>query len=302
MNGSEVLEAFEGAIRSVAERVGPAVVGVGHGWGQGSGVLVGDGIVLTNAHNVRGDGDPPEVEVRFGDGRRAVGRVAASDVDGDLAVIGVDTGGIAVPEWSDGSGGIGTVVFALANPGGRGLRVTAGAVSAVNQSFRGPRGRRIPGGLEHTAPLPPGSSGGPVVDAHGRLLGLNTHRLGEGFYLARPADAELRARVDSLARGEVHRRVQLGVAVAPPEVARKLRRAVGLEPRDGLLVRAVGDGSPAAEAGIDTGDLIVAVGGRDVAGTDDLFEALDAAGGTVAVRVVRGTDEIELEVRLSAPR
>ena len=91
-------------------------------------------------------------------------------------------------------------MFALANPGGRGLRVTFGFVSGVERTFRGPRGRRITGSLEHTAPLLPGSSGGPVLTAAGQLLGINTNRLGEGFYLAIPADEALRGRVDALAQ------------------------------------------------------------------------------------------------------
>src|SRR5205823_1110623 len=112
--------------------------------------------------------------------RTAEGRVAGRDIDGDLAVIEVDTGEAPALPWADGAApGIGTPVFGLANPGGRGLRVTFGFVSGVDRSFRGPRGRRITGSLEHTAPLLPGSSGGPVVDAGGQLLGINTNRLGE---------------------------------------------------------------------------------------------------------------------------
>ena len=116
----------------------------------------------------------------------------------------------------------------MSNPGGRGLRVSFGTVSGVGRTFRGPRGRRIAGALEHTAPLGRGSSGGPLVDAEGRLVGINTHRLGEGFYLALPAGAALKTRVDALARGESASRVQLGVGLAPSHVARRLRRSVGL--------------------------------------------------------------------------
>ena len=127
----------------------------------------GPGRVLTNAHNVRGD----QVTVTFADGRTAEGSVAGRDVDGDLAVIDVDTAGAPALAWAaDASVGIGAPVFALANPGGRGLRVTFGFVSGVDRTFRGPRGRRITGSLEHTAPLPPGSSGGPVIDGSGQLL------------------------------------------------------------------------------------------------------------------------------------
>ena len=189
-------------------------MGIGQRWGVGSGILrVAEGRGLTNAHNVRGD----QVTVTFADGRTAEGSVAGQDVDGDLAVIEVDTGDAPALEWADGaSAHVGTPVFALSNPGGRGLRVTVGFVSGVDRTFRGPRGHRITGSLEHTAPLLPGSSGGPVVDAEGRLLGINTNRLGDGFYLAIPADEALRTQADTLASGESAASPQLGVAPRPP--------------------------------------------------------------------------------------
>jgi S1-C subfamily serine protease len=285
-------------IRSVADRIGPSVVGIGARWGRGSGVVVGDGKVLTNAHNVRGT----EVAVSFADGRTVEGSVAGADEDGDLAVISVDTAGAPASTWSDGEAGLGTPVFALANPGGRGLRVTHGFVSGVERSFRGPRGRRIAGSIEHTAPLARGSSGGPIVDADGRLLGLNTNRAGHGFYLAVPADRALRERVEALGRGDAPAAPRLGVAVAPPWVARRMRRAVGLEERDGLLVRGVAEDSPAAASGLRRGDLIVATAGREVASADDLYDALDRAGsgGTLQLTVVRGDEERSVSVSLTA--
>ncbi|HEX2025631.1 MAG TPA: S1C family serine protease [Actinomycetota bacterium] len=294
------LEELEQATRSVAERVGPSVVGIGARWGRGSGVVVAVGKVLTNSHNVRST----EVTVSFADGRTVEGTVAGADEDGDLAVISVDTGGTPAVTWSEGEVGLGKLVFALANPGGRGLRVTHGFVSGVERSFRGPRGRRIAGSLEHTAPLARGSSGGPIVDAEGRLLGLNTNRAGEGFYLAVPADRSLRDRVEALGRGDVPAAPRLGVAVAPPWVARRMRRAVGLEERDGLMVRAVAEGSPAAAAGLRQGDLIVAAGGSEVGSADDLFEALDraGAGGTVQLTVIRGDEERTVSVSLTRER
>ncbi|MDF2740841.1 MAG: serine protease, partial [Actinomycetia bacterium] len=247
-----VLDELEQAVREVAERVGPSVVGIGRGRGRGSGVVLADGLVATNAHNLRGE----ETTVVFAGDRSAVGRVAGVDVDGDLAVIAVDTGGAPAIAWADEAAAqVGSAVFALANPGGQ-LRVTFGLVSAVGRAFRGPRGRRIAGSIEHTAPLPRGASGGPVVDAAGRLLGIDTNRLGDGFYLALPADADLRQRLDALGRGETAARPRLGVGIAPARVARQLRRAVGLPERDGLLVRVVEDGGPADRAGLRTGDLV----------------------------------------------
>lgn len=284
-----ILDEIQASIRQTAEKTGSSTVGIGQRWGVGSGIVVAEGRVLTNAHNVRGD----QVTVTFADGRTAEGSVAGQDIDGDLAVIEVDTGDAPALEWADGaSAAIGTPVFALSNPGGRGLRVTVGFVSGVDRTFRGPRGHRITGSLEHTAPLLPGSSGGPVVDAEGRLLGINTNRLGEGFYLAIPADEALRTQSDTLARGESAAAPQLGVAIAPRRVARRLRRAVGLPDIDGLLIQRVFEDSPAARAGLSSGDLIVTAAGQPVAGVDDLFDALRGAqNGTLELGVVRGTDE-----------
>ncbi len=289
-----VLDEIQASIRQLAETAGPSVVGIGQRWGIGSGIVLADGQVLTNAHNVRGD----QVVVTFADGRTAEGSVAGRDIDGDLAVIAVDTGTAPVLPWADSAAAsIGTPVFGLANPGGRGLRVTFGFVSGVERSFRGPRGRRITGSVEHTAALLPGSSGGPVLDAGGQLLGINTHRLGEGFYLAIPADEALRDKAGALARGESAAHPQLGVALAPGHVARRLRRAVGLPEAEGLLIRDVSEGSPAARAGLAQGDLIVAAGTGPVSTVDDLFEALEAArGGTLELQILRGADERTIQV------
>jgi serine protease Do len=292
------LDGIQEEIQQVAEQAGNAVVGIGQRWGVGSGVVLGKDQILTNAHNVRGE----EVSVTFPDGHTATGRVLGQDVDGDIAVVGVETGELRAIEWAtDGAPGIGAPVFALSNPGGRGLRVTLGFITGVERSFRGPRGRRITGSIEHDAPLLPGSSGGPLVSRDGRLLGLNTHRLGEGFYLAIPAEETLRARVEALARGETRRRVRLGVGVAPSDVAKGLRRAVGLPEADGLLVRLVEEDSPASRAGLATGDLITQVAGQPVRGADDLFQALEAAAdGVIELVILRGADERTVEVQLGA--
>ena len=289
-----IFDEIQASIARLAEDAGPSVAGIGQRWGIGSGIVLGEGRVLTNAHNVRGS----QATVTFADGRTAEGNVAGHDVDGDLAVIEADTGQVPALPWATTAPAIGTPVFALANPGGRGLRVTFGSVSGIDRTFRGPRGLRITGSLEHTAPLLPGSSGGPVLDAQGQLLGINTNRLGEGFYLAMPADEALRRRVDALARGESVRRPQLGITITPGHVARRLRRAVGLPDAEGLLVRDVAEDSPAARAGLASGDLIVAAGGQPVRTIDDLSGALQRAGDTIELNVLRGTDERSIQVAL----
>ena len=293
-----VLEEIETSVQTAVERTGPAVVGIGRGWGRGSGFVLATGRVLTSAHNVRHD----ETTVTFADGRQAAGRVQGSDGDLDLAVIDVDTGDAPAVEWPEAGEAVpaGRAVLALANPGGRGLRVTPGFVSSAARSFRGPRGRRVSGAIEHTAPLPRGSAGGPLVDVEGRLLGINAVRVDPGLILALPADAAVHARVDALGRGERPQTVRLGIAIAPPRVARRLRRAVGLPERDGLLVRAVERDSAAERAGLERGDLIVGAGGSEVDRVDALYEALDVAraGGTLELKIVRGADERDVTVEL----
>ena len=291
-----VLEEMQSAVADAAERSGPAVVGLGRGWAVGSGVVVAPGKVLTCAHALRGD----DVTVTFGDGRRAAAALAAADAELDLAVLDVDTDDVEPVSWEPAEApGIGAPVVALANPGGRGLRATLGFVSSAGRRFRLPRGRRIEGAVEHTAPLPRGSSGGPLVAADGGLVGINAIRLDGGLILALPANADVKRRVLALAGGETPRRHRLGVAVAPPRVARRMRRAVGLPEHDGLLVRAVEDDSPADRAGIERGDLIVTAGGRELDGVDSLYAALDELSGTqtaLKLALLRGTDEREVEV------
>lgn len=283
----EMINELRRITKHVRDRVSPAVVGIGRN-GRGTGLVIAAGQVLTNAHNLR----DRTTSVTFADGRVEQATAAGIDAEGDLAVLTVDTLDLAPPEWAAEPVGAGDVVFACGADG----RVTMGLVSATGRSFRGPRGRRIHGSVEHTAPLGRGSSGGPVVDPDGRLVAINTHRIDFGFYLAVPADTELRSRVDELAAGRSPEHRRLGVAIVAARVAARLRRAVGLPERDGLLVRAVEDDSPAATAGIAPGDLLVKAGGAELRTADDLFAALDAAGDTLEVQLVRGVDERSVTV------
>ena len=297
-------------ISSSAAAAGPAVVGLGPGWRGGSGVVVADGRVLTAAHNLRKE----SAGVVFADGRRERAQVLGVDRDVDLAVLGVDTGGVEPlalagvnggaaaeagrtgPADADrGPRGIGALVVALARPGGRALRVTHGFVSTEQREVRGPRGRRIPA-IEHTAPLPRGSSGGPLLDADGRLVGINVIRQDGGLIVAVDVVA-LGAEIERLGRGEAPARRRLGIAIAPPHVARRLRRSVGLPDATGILVRAVEDGSPADAAGLQRGDLLVELDGKPLERIDDLYTALDANADAIALGVVRGADRRDVQIR-----
>lgn len=286
-----MVEELSRAAAHALQQVGPAVVSIGRD-GRGSGVVIGPGKVLTNAHNLR----DRTTTVTFSDGRTEAASLGGADPDGDLAVLDVDTGGVEPAPLTHAEVSEGAVVFALGRGGGR-LRVSMGLVSAVDQAFTGPRGREVAGGIEHSAPLARGASGGPVVNGAGQVVAINTHRIGGGFYLARPTDGPLLDTVDKLKAGASIERPRLGVALAPSEVAAKLRASVGLPPRAGLLVRAVEDESPAAAAGIETGDLLVAAGDRVLDTIGALNDVLAPATTSLALTVVRGIDERTIEVR-----
>ena len=288
------LAALSDAARTALGVAGPSVVRIGRAPGRGCGVVVAPDRVLTNAHNLR-DGT---TAVTFADGRSVQATVVGGDTDGDLVVLEVDTGEAPVLDWAPTLPEPGEVLFAVGRTGDGGDRVTFGIVSGRERAFRGPRGRRITGSLEHTAPLPRGSSGSPVVDGVGRLIGINTARLSEGFYLALPADAELRHRVEALVRGESVARLVLGVGLAPAEVARQLRASVGLADQPGLLVRTVEDGSAAARADLRVGDLITGAAGRPVTTLDDLHAALDTARASrrLDLQVIRGAEAIAVAI------
>jgi serine protease Do len=282
-----MIEELSELVRSASATAGPSVVSIGR-HGRGSGFVVAPGKVLTCAHNLR----DRTTAVRFVDGRRAQGTVDGTDVDGDLVVLDVDTGESPALHWAAAPPQLGDAVVSVA-AGGHHPRATWGHVTGVDRGFRGPRGRPIAGAVEHTAPSAAGSSGAPLVDVDGAVVGINTHRMEHGFYLARPADDRLQSTVAALVAGQRIGRIELGVALAPAPVAQRLRDAVGLPERDGLLVRAVVEGSAAQAAGIRKGDLLVRAGGHDLVTADDLFAALADVlpGGTLPLTLVRGAEE-----------
>ncbi len=247
-------------IAELAARVGPSVAGIGRGWGRGSGVVFARDRVITNAHVLRG----PDLALTLG-GAVVHGRVTGVDRRRDVAVIAADTGDAAPVPPAPEPPSLGALVFALADPGGRGLRVTHGHVSTD---------ARV---IEHTAPLPRGASGGPLVDEQGRLLALNTARMEGGFILAAPFSP---ARAQALARGEQIRRPQLGIALGR-----------------GLVVRAVKDASPAAVAGIKPGDRCVAVDDRPLRSVDDLLDAVEA-GRAFTLTVLRDGEQRDFGLKL----
>jgi len=296
-NGAGWATEIEETVERLVEDVGRAVVGVAAAR-PATGLVIGPGRVVTAARGLR-DGD---VEVALPDGRRQEASVIGLDAEGDLAALAVE--GVEGPaiEWAGREAvRAGTPVFALANPGGRGVRVTLGFATSAPSAASGARWGRLGPTIEHSAPLLRGSAASPLVDAGGRLLGLNALRLPGGLAIARLADPALRDRVEALGRGEAPDRRRLGVVITPPRAARRLRAAVGLPERPGLLIRRVLPNGPADRAGLAPGDLVVAAAGRAVERPDELVAALaEARDQGLELTVVRGVDERRVPVALGS--
>lgn len=277
-------------LSALAPAATQAVVGIGPAPSRsGSGTIIATDTVVTTAHNVGRGVQGGSVTVWFTDGRSAEGAVSAASEDLDLAVVVVDTADLHPVGYAEEEARIGQPIAALAAPGGT-ARLTAGSIAAVSSRLRTRVGSPVDGVIEHTAPLPPGASGGPVLDEHGRLLGMDVNRLGGGLYQAVAATTDLRATIEQLADGRVPERRRMGVAVARTREAAHLRAAVGLPPRDGVLITAVDEGSPAEAAGLARGDLITAVDGAPIRRPDDLLLAVRRSGAAVELTVERGAD------------
>jgi S1-C subfamily serine protease len=195
---------------------------------------------------------------------------------------------------------VGQLVVAVGNPFGLQSTVSTGVVSALGRSLRGRDGRLIEEVVQHTAPLNPGNSGGPLVDARGAVVGINTAVIAwsQGVGFAVPVTTARWVISELVEHGRV-RRAYLGIGVANVPVASSLARELDLLNESGVEVTMVQSGSPADRAGVREGDVIVGAEGRIVESADDLHRVLARAGaGTLSVTVVRGERKLELSVRV----
>ena len=259
--------------------------------GAGSAVVITpDGYLLSNHHVVDG---AREVRVRAPAGDATVARVVGSDAATDLALLHADPVALAAPapgELASTPVRPGQLVVAIGNPLGFSSTVSAGVVSALGRSLRGKDGRLIDGIVQHTAPLNPGNSGGPLADSHGRIVGINTAIIArsQGLGFAVGAATASWVLAELLARGRV-RRSYLGVGGATRPLDRRLARAHGVLAASTVEVLSVEAGSPAARAGVRDGDLIIGLGAAAVTTVDELVRALRTvtAGTPAPLRLVR---------------
>jgi S1-C subfamily serine protease len=257
-----LIDAYSRSVAGAAERVGPSVVKVEvERKGGGSGVFfTPDGFLLTNSHVVHG---ASRLDVTTADGRKARGYLVGEDPHTDVAVVRVHEAELAAaPLGSSSNLRVGQIAVAIGNPYGFAWSVTAGVISALGRTLRTQTGRLVDNVIQTDAALNPGNSGGVLADGRGRMVGVNTAVAGIGLGLAVPMNASTHKIIAALMHTGRVRRAWLGIAGAhipvPPAVATKLGTTHGLQ------IASVVAGSPAAEAGLRRGDIVVSVDGKNV--------------------------------------
>jgi S1-C subfamily serine protease len=315
----EALDAYSRVVTSVADRVSPAVVNVssthevkvrtrsgerqtGERSGAGSGVVITpDGYVLTNSHVVAG---ASRLVVTTSDGREVAAEPVGEDPHTDLAVIRVARDGlIAAPLGDSGALRVGQLVVAIGNPLGFQCTVTAGVISALGRAFRTRTGHLIENVIQTDAALNPGSSGGPLCDASGRVIGINTAVIAyaQGLCFAIPSDTATRVVGQLISKGRVVRG-WLGIAGQTWKLPAALRHHTRDEQRTAVLVAEVVPDGPAAQAGLRRRDVIVGIADRPVASVDDLHRFLDEhPAGAFPVQVLREGLPADLTVQPGEP-
>jgi S1-C subfamily serine protease len=300
---AELLDVYSEAVIGVVGRVGPAVISVaGHPAdgerGQGSGfVITPDGFALTNSHVARGRG---RLRATTEEGDALDARLVGDDPSTDLALIRLAARDLPHANLGDSDGlRVGQLVIAMGNPFGFRSTVSTGVISAVGRAMRSEQGRLIESIVQHTAPLNPGNSGGPLVESKGRVVGINTAiiAMAQGLGFAVPATTAQWVVGELLAHGRV-RRLSLGVTVTIAPIPRRLARELDLLSDQTVEVVEILPGGPAAAAGLVAGDWIVGAAGRVVEDTDDLHRILSGLKEEreLALQIVRDQRLVEVNV------
>ena len=310
-----LLDAYSRAVTSAVERAGPAVVRIDAGGetarpdqspadrqspsGSGSGFLITpDGLVITNSHVVNG---ARAVRVTLPDGLVGRGDVIGDDPSTDLAVVRVSSDERLPCVALADSNALrpGQVAIAIGNPYGFNYSVTTGVVSAVGRSLRARNGRLMDDVIQTDASLNPGNSGGPLVNARGEVIGVNTAMIlpAQGLCFA-IASNTARFVIPQLIRDGRIRRSYLGVGGQTLPISRRLARYHRIAIASGVLVSVVEPDSPAARAGLLPNDIIVALAGTPTTGVDDLHRLLTESriGISAPMTILRGVDRRQLTI------
>lgn len=303
LSDGELLDAYSQAVIRVVEGVGPSVIavtrraGAGQG-GAGSGVLVGPGgYALTNSHVAGGH---KRLTATTSDGDQLDAELIGDDPATDLALLKLAAKDLPFASLGDSaSARVGQLVIAMGNPYGFQSTVSTGVISAHGRSLRSREGRLIENIVQHTAPLNPGNSGGPLLDSRGRVIGVNTAiiAMAQGLGFAVPSSTAVWVVSELLAYGRV-RRPALGISIALRPLPRELAKRLDLLNDLAVEIVSVEPRGAADRAGLRPGDLIVAIQGRIIEAIDDMHRVLSrvAAGETISLSVVRRDRQFDLDV------
>ena len=305
----ELLDAYSRAVTAVVDAVSPAVVSISVGVqrrgrptvaeGAGSGFTIApDGYVLTNSHVVK---SADRLDVSFTDGTQAQADLVGHDPATDLGVIRVNASHLPYATLGDSTAlRAGQLAIAVGNPLGFESTVSSGVISALGRTLRSQDGRTIENIIQHTAPLNPGNSGGPLLDSRGTVVGINTAiiAMAQGMGFAVPAATALWVVSQLLSHGRV-RRGYLGISARSRPLGRRWVRHFSLAQENAVEVIEVDPDGPASAVGLRERDLIVGIGEAVVAGVDDLHRFLTEwpIGEAVSLSVLRGGDRHSIEIR-----
>jgi S1-C subfamily serine protease len=261
-----------------------------------SGIGFASDLVLTADHVVERDED---IHVILPDGSEIDASVAGRDPGSDLALLRLGQAGIAVAEKAENEARVGQIVLALGRPSRAGIEASLGVVSAVGGPVRTGRGGMLEQYMRTDTIPYPGFSGGPLIDALGRVLGLNTSGLSRGMSLTIPAGLAWRVAETLSAHGHI-RRGYLGVRSQPVNIAQAQREVLGREQESGLLLVSIERGSPAEDGGLIVGDILVAVNEQPVNDPDELLALLAGSivGNPASVQVLRGGQPASVTVTI----
>ena len=309
----DLLDAYSRAVITAAERVSPSVVYIEvHGTsserrnprtrrearGSGSGfIITPDGFILTNSHVVRA---AKTIDVTTADGNKYHAQLIGDDPDTDLAVIRINAPNLVPARLGDAQKiRVGQLVVAIGNPYGFQYTVTAGVVSALGRSLRAQSGRLMDDVIQTDAALNPGNSGGPLVNARGEVVGVNTAMIlpAQGICFATSIDTAKFVASRLIRDGKVSRSY-IGLAGQNVSLPRRIVRFYNLPVTTGILVVSFEGTSPARNAGVREGDIIIAFDDHPIAGIDDLHKLLseDRIGRKSTLSVIRQTAIVKLEV------
>lgn len=300
----ELLDAYSRAVVHAADQVGPSVVNIevrrrnGQRQGSGSGfIITHDGFVLTNSHVVHG---AERIEVVLADGRRPDAHVVGDDPDTDLAVVRVYAPQLRPVKLGDSKNiRVGQLAIAIGNPYGFQCTVTAGVVSALGRSFRANTGRLIDDIIQTDAALNPGNSGGPLVNSRGEVIGVNTAVIlpAQGICFAIGIDTAKFITGWLIKEGKI-RRSHIGVGGQNVPLHRRVARHYHLPESSGVLVISVAADSPADEAGVREGDMIISFNDHPIPSIDALHKLLtgETIGLSSQLTVLRGAEKLTLNI------